>query len=158
VQSQVDKRRAMRCEPVRTRSEGAGACGWCGERPYRDAAAKRRSVAPVASERGAGVPSLTVRAGGDLVGGVPACLIVESAPRPVVTPPSAASAGFSVNENIPCSAPSTVVTQDRHGGRKWLLASRPGWGGAVSAPPHPGSTHAPKGKKRALDSRHAGFI
>ena len=53
--------------------------------PYGDATAKRRSVAPVASERGAGVPSLTVRAGGGLGGDVPAGL--------VVTPPSAASAG-----------------------------------------------------------------
>ena len=108
----------MRCEPVRTRSEGAGGAWEVWGTPLWDAAAKRRSVAPVASERGAGVPSLTVRADGDLVGGVPACLIVESAPRPVVTPPSAASAGFSVNENIPCSPPSPAVTQDRHGGRK----------------------------------------
>jgi len=75
-------------------------------------AAKLRSVAPVASERVAGVPSLTVRAAGGLVGGVPACLVVASPPRPVVEPPSEAPA-------LPCSAPSTVVTQDRHGGRKW---------------------------------------
>jgi len=76
-----------------------GSCGlW-------EATAKRRSVAPVASERVAGVPSLTVRAGG-LVRGVPACL--------VVTPPSAASAEFSCHENTPCSAPSTVWTCSRN--------------------------------------------
>jgi len=56
----------MPCEPTRTRSEGAWEV-W--ERPLWDAAAKWRSVAPVASERGAGVPSLTVRAAGGMVGG-----------------------------------------------------------------------------------------
>jgi len=56
------------------------------ERPTGNAAAKLRSVSPVPSERVAGVPSLTMRAAGDLVGGVPACLVVE--------PPSTASAEF----------------------------------------------------------------
>ena len=112
--------------------------------PLWDAAAKRRSVTPVASERGAGVPSLTVRADGDLVGGVPACLIVESAPRPVVTPPSAASAGFSVNENIPCSLPDPVFLR---GAKDALLRAL-----------HGGHTGPPRREKRALDSRHAGFL
>ena len=49
--------------------------------PYGDAAANRRSAAPVASECVAGVPSLMVRAGGGLGRGVPACLVVASSPR-----------------------------------------------------------------------------
>jgi len=53
-------------------------------------------VAPVAAERVAGVPSLTVRAAGGLVGGVPACLVVE--------PPSTASAGFLCYGNTPSTA------------------------------------------------------
>ena len=75
-----------RVSPCRTRSEGTGGAWEVWERPYGDAAAQSRSVAPGASERAAGVPSLTVRAAGGLVGGVPVCLVVE--------PPSAASAGF----------------------------------------------------------------
>ncbi len=60
---------------------------------------------------------------------------------------------------MPCSASSTVVTQDRHGGRKWLLASRPGWGESRQRIPPIQARHTrPKGKKRALDSRHAGII
>ncbi len=51
--------------------EGAGGAWEVWGAPYGDAAAKRRSVAPVASERGAGGPSLTVHAAGGLVGGVP---------------------------------------------------------------------------------------
>ncbi len=62
-------------------------------------------------------------------------------------------------QTLPCSASSTVVRQDRHGGRKWLLASRPGWGGcADGTPPIQARPTPPKGKKGALDSRHAGFL
>ncbi len=58
--------------------------------PYGDAAAKRRSAAPVASECVAGVPSLMVRAGGGLGRGVPACLVVaSSSPRRLVEVSSA---------------------------------------------------------------------
>ncbi len=57
--------------------------------PYGDAAAKRRSAAPVASECVAGVPSLMVRAGGGLGRGVPACLVVASSPRRLVEVSSA---------------------------------------------------------------------
>jgi len=54
-------------------------------------------------------------------------------------------------QTLPCSAPSTVVTQDRHGGRKWLRASRPGWGGAISAPPPSRlDTRPPRGKRGRL--------
>ncbi len=56
-----------------------------------------------------------VRAAGGQAGGVPACLVVEQ--------PSAAPAEFSVNENTPCSAPSTAVTQGRHSGRKGRLTA-----------------------------------
>ena len=93
-----------------------GARGRCGSAPVWEAAAKLCSVAPVASERVAGVPSLTVRAAGGLVGGVPACLAVAPSPRPVVELPSEAPA-------LPCSAPSTGVTQGRHGGRKGRLTA-----------------------------------
>jgi len=51
--------------------------------PYGDAAAKRRSAAPVASECVAGIPSLMVRAGGGLGRGVPACLVASSPRRGV---------------------------------------------------------------------------
>ena len=54
------------------------------DRPTWEAAAKWRSVAPEASERVAGVPSLTVHAGGGLGEDAPA--------YPVVERPSAASA------------------------------------------------------------------
>ena len=157
------KSRDVQFEPFRTRSEGAGGAWEVWERPYWDAAAKLRSVAPVASERVAGVPSLTVRAAGGLVGGVPACLVVESAPRPVVAPPSAASAEFCPGQNIPCSLPDPVFLRGAkdallrvlHGGhtgpprREKVAASIPSWmGGVPSAhPPHPGSTHAPQGEK-----------
>jgi len=78
------------------------------ERPYWEAAAKLRSVAPVASERVAGVPSLTVRAAGGLVGGVPACLAVAPSPRPVVERPSEAPA-------LPCSPPNAgVLSSSKH--------------------------------------------
>ncbi|MDQ2828191.1 MAG: hypothetical protein M3Y74_03970 [Chloroflexota bacterium] len=73
-----------------------------------DAAARLRSVALVASERVTGVPSLVVHAAGGLVGDVPACLVIER--------PSEAPA-------LPCSAPSTAVTQDRHGGRNGRLTA-----------------------------------
>ncbi len=60
---------------------------------------------------------------------------------------------------MPCSAPSTAVTQDRHGGRKWLRASRRGWGGCHQRTPPIQARHTPpKGKKGVLDSRHAGII
>ena len=157
------KSRDVQFEPFRTRSEDAGGAWEVWERPYWDAAAKLRSVAPVACERVAGVPSLTVRAAGGLVGGVPACLVVESAPRPVVAPPSAASAEFCPGQNIPCSLPDPVFLRGAkdallrvlHGGhtgpprREKVAASIPSWmGGVPSAhPPHPGSTHAPQGEK-----------
>ncbi len=93
-----------------------GAQGRCGERRTGRLAAKLRSVAPVASERVTGVPSLTVRTGGDLGGDAPAYLIVEW--------PSAASAtSFAGPQNTPCSAPSTAVTQARHGGRNGRVTS-----------------------------------
>jgi len=51
-------------------------------------------------------------------------------------------------QTLPCSASSTVVTQDRHGGRKWLLASRPGWGGCRQrTPPHKLNTRPPGGER-----------
>ncbi len=55
------------------------------------------------------------RCGRPIADGTPACLIVER--------PSAALAEFSFNENIPCSAPSTAVTPDRHGGRNGRLTA-----------------------------------
>ncbi len=163
--------RAVRSEPFRTRSESAGGVWEVWGAPYWDAAAKLRSVAPVASERATGVPSLTMRAAGGLVGGVPACLVVPSVPRPIVAPPSEAPA-------LPCSAPNAgVLSYSKHTllsarprifeGRKRCLALRPPRrshrtatagengcehpvvdGGVPSAhPPHPGSTHAPQGEK-----------
>jgi len=98
--SQRDRAALCSVRPSGRAQRTQGARGRCEERPYWDAVAKRHSVAPVASERVAGVPLLTVRAAGSLGGGMPACL--------VVTPPSVASAGFSVNENTPCSPPDPV--------------------------------------------------
>ncbi len=84
--------------------------------PVWEVAAKLRSVAPVASERVAGVPSLTVRAAGGLVGGVPACLAVASSPRPVVERPSEAPA-------LPCLVPNAgVLPRAKH----TLLSPRAG--------------------------------
>ena len=135
--------------------------------PVWEVAAKLRSVAPVASERVAGVPSLTVRAAGGLVGGVPACLAVASSPRRLVTPPSEAPA-------LPCSPPDPVFSRGAkdallrvlHGGhtgpprREKIAASVPSWMGGCRqrTPPHKLDTRLPKGRKGALDSRHAGFL
>ncbi len=92
-----------------------------------------------ALERVAAVPSLTVRVAGVLGGGAPACLVVE-----VVERPSAAAAEFSVNENIPCSLPDPVFLR---GAKDALLRAL-----------HGGHTGPPRREKRALDSRHAGFL
>jgi len=130
------KSRDVVFEPFRTRSEDAGGAWEVWERPYWDAAARLRSVAPVACERVAGVPSLVVRAGGGLVGGVPACLVVEQ--------PSAAPAVFPCHENTPCSLPDVgVLSNSKH----TLLRTL-----------HGGHTGPPRREKEPLDSRHAGFL
>jgi len=86
----------------RTRSEDAGGAWELWDRPTWEAAAKWRSVAPGASERVAA-----------------ACLVVER--------PSAASAAsatsFTACKTYLASAPSTVATQARHGGRKGRLTA-----------------------------------
>jgi len=150
------KSRDVQFEPFRTRSEGAGGTWEVWERPYWDAAAKLRSVAPVASERVAGVPSLTVRAAGGLVGGVPACLAVASSPCLVVEPPSEAPAR-------PCSVPNAgVLSYSKHtllrafhGGhtgpprRENVVASIASCMGVVRSAHHPppGSPQAPQEEK-----------
>jgi len=73
--SRREQSHTVRVSPSGRAQKAQGGRGRGGERPYWDAAAKLRSVAPVASERVAGVPSLTVRAGGGLVG---ACLVASS--------------------------------------------------------------------------------
>ncbi len=98
----------MQFEPVRTGSEDAGGTWEVWEHPYWDAAAKLRSVAPVASERVAGVPSLTGRATGGLVGGVPACLVVDSSRRRA-TKRSAGRPYQALAQTLPCSAPNAGV-------------------------------------------------
>jgi len=175
--------RAVWSEPFRTRSESAGGVWEVWGAPYWDAAAKLRSVAPVASERATGIPSLTMRAAGGLVGGVPACLVVPSVPRPIVAPPSEAPA-------LPCSAPNAgVLSYSKHTllsarprifeGRKRCLAPRPprrshrtatagengcehpvvDGGGCRQRTPPIQARHTPRWRRKgALDSRHAGFL
>jgi len=174
---------AVWSEPFRTRSESAGGVWEVWGAPYWDAAAKLRSVAPVASERATGIPSLTMRAAGGLVGGVPACLVVPSVPRPIVAPPSEAPA-------LPCSAPNAgVLSYSKHTllsarprifeGRKRCLAPRPprrshrtatagengcehpvvDGGGCRQRTPPIQARHTPRWRRKgALDSRHAGFL
>jgi len=81
---------------------------------------------------------------------------------------------FCPGQNTPCSPPDPVFLRGAkdallrvlHGGhtgpprREKMAASIPSWmGGAVSAPPPIQAPHTPpRGKKGALDTRHAGFL
>ena len=97
-----------------------------------------------------------------------------SAPQEPPEPPSAASAGFCIMQNTPCSPPDPVflryakdaLLRVLHGGhtgpprREKMAASVPSWMGGCRrrTPPMQTQHTPPKGKKGALDSRHAGFL
>ncbi len=102
------KSRDVQFEPFRTRSEGAGGAWEVWEPPTRPPAAWSGAYRRASSSRRCLVPSSSRQAKRRHY--LARCLTRE----------------FCLGQNTPCSAPSTGVTQDRHGGRKWLLASRPG--------------------------------
>jgi len=86
-----------------------------------------------------------------------------SAPQESPEPPSAASAGFCIMQNTPCSLPDPVfllkakdaLLRALHGGhtgpprREKMTASIPPWMEGVGSghPPHAGLTHAPQEEK-----------